>query len=66
MIAYVTLDEGPAMLTNIVDCDPDRVAIGQRVHAVYRPTRDGTPVPMFAPDAVGLAGAPFERETPQP
>lgn len=49
VIAYVMLDEGVAMLTNIVDCDPDRVAVDQRVHVVFRATRDGTPVPMFAP-----------------
>ena len=28
-IGYVTLDEGPAMLTNFVDCDLDQLAIGQ-------------------------------------
>ena len=27
-IAYVTLSEGPAMMTNIVDCDLDQIRIG--------------------------------------
>jgi uncharacterized OB-fold protein len=49
VIAYVRLDEGPAMMTNIVDCLADQVRIGMRVRAVYRPTADGTLVPMFAP-----------------
>ena len=30
-IAYVTLPEGPTMLTNIVDCDFDKLKIGQAV-----------------------------------
>ena len=48
-IAYVTLDEGVSMLTNIVDCDLDAVRIGQRVKVVFKPTDSGPPVPMFAP-----------------
>lgn len=49
-IAYVTLDEGPTLLTNIVDCDLDALAIGQRVKLVFKPTEGGAPVPMFAPE----------------
>ena len=43
-IAYVTLDEGVTMLTNLVDCDLDRVAIGQAVRVVFKDA-----VPMFTP-----------------
>ena len=46
-IAYVTLAEGPTMMTNIVDCDFDRLAIGQKVKAVFKPTDGGPPLPMF-------------------
>ena len=48
-IAYVTLDEGPTMLTNIVDCELDTLAIGQRVKLVFKPSEGGPPVPMFTP-----------------
>jgi uncharacterized OB-fold protein len=48
-IAYVTLDEGVSMLTNIVDCDYDTVRIGQKVKVVFKPTDGGAPVPMFTP-----------------
>ena len=48
-LAYVTLDEGPTMLTNIVDCDLDALAVGQRVKLVFKPSEDGSLVPMFAP-----------------
>jgi uncharacterized protein len=47
-IAYVTLDEGVSMMTNIVDCDPDALKIGDKVRLVFRSAEDGTPVPMFA------------------
>ena len=46
-LAYVTLDEGPSMLTNIVDCDFDALSIGQRVRVRFMPTDGGPPVPMF-------------------
>lgn len=48
-IAYVTLDEGVSMMTNIVDCDLDAVRIGQKVKVVFKPTEGGPPVPMFTP-----------------
>ena len=48
-IAYVTLDEGITMLTNIVDCDLDDLRIGQRVKLVFKSAEDGARVPMFAP-----------------
>jgi len=49
-IAYVMLDEGVAMMTNIVDCDLDALRIGQRVRLVFKPTQDGgPPVPCFVP-----------------
>jgi len=48
-VAYVTLEEGVQMLTNIVDCDLDRVRIGMPVKVVFKPTDGGSPVPMFKP-----------------
>ena len=49
VIAHVTLAEGPTMLTNIVDCDFDRVRIGQKVTVVFQETENGPPAPMFRP-----------------
>lgn len=48
-IAYVTLAEGPTMLSNIVDCDLDAIRIGQSVKLVFKPSEGGQPVPMFTP-----------------
>lgn len=48
-LAYVTLEEGVTMMTNIVDTDLDAVRIGQSVRVVFKPTEGGPPVPMFTP-----------------
>ena len=48
-IAYVTLDEGVTLITNIVDCDLDALAIGQRVKVVFRDTGEGCAIPYFTP-----------------
>ena len=48
-LAYVTLDEGVTMMTNIVDCDLDAIRIGQRVRVAFKPSEGGPPVPMFTP-----------------
>lgn len=47
-VAYVTLAEGPTMLTNIVECDLDALKVGQKVKVKFRATEgDGAPVPVF-------------------
>ena len=48
-IGYVTLNEGPAVLTNFVDVAPDGLSIGQKVKVKFQPTEGGPPVPVFAP-----------------
>lgn len=49
-VAYVELDEGPRIFTNIVDCDLDALKIGQTVKLVWKPTAEGAPpVYMFTP-----------------
>lgn len=48
-IAHVTLDEGPTMLTNIVDCNLDALKIGLEVKLVFKRSEDGQPAPMFTP-----------------
>ncbi|MDB5819562.1 MAG: DNA-binding protein [Rhizobacter sp.] len=48
-IAYVTVDEGVTLLTNIVDCDLDSLRIGDAVKVVFKPADGGAMVPMFTP-----------------
>ncbi len=47
-LAYVTLAEGPTMMTNIIQTDLDQISIGQKVKLVFKAT-EGAPVPMFTP-----------------
>ena len=49
VLAMVELDEGPKMLTNIVDCDPAGLAIGQRVEVVFHRTDGDAALPRFRP-----------------
>ena len=50
VIAYVQLEEGPKMMTNIVDCAPKDVKIGMAVKVKWVQTEDGGPkMPFFAP-----------------
>ncbi len=48
-LAYITLDEGITMMSNLVDCAPADLAIGQRVRVVFQPSDGGHHVPMFTP-----------------
>jgi uncharacterized OB-fold protein len=48
-LAYVTLDEGITVMTNIVDCDFKDVKIGQKVKLVFKKAADGNNVPCFTP-----------------
>ncbi len=48
-LAYVTLAEGPTMITNIVGCDFDALRIGQPVRLAWVETQGGPPVPCFTP-----------------
>ncbi|SDH47660.1 hypothetical protein SAMN04487975_10532 [Planococcus glaciei] len=52
-IAFVELDEGLRMMTNIVDCDLDTIHIGQKVKVAFKQSGDqdnpGPFVPCFTP-----------------
>jgi len=37
------------MQTNIIDCDPDTVAIGQQVQVVYKKVTEEITLPYFRP-----------------
>lgn len=45
-IAFVTLEEGPTILTNIVDTDLETLSINQPVKLKFE-TREDQPVPVF-------------------
>jgi hypothetical protein len=49
VLAYVELDEGPRMMTNIVGADAAELAVGLPVEVVFHTTPDGTALPRFQP-----------------
>lgn len=53
IIAYVSLAEGPCILTNIVDCEPDEVRIGLAVEVVFDEVREGAARYRFRPQRAG-------------
>jgi uncharacterized protein len=49
-IALVTLDEGPIIMSNLVDYEEDELAIGLRVTVGYEDVNEEVTVPIFRPD----------------
>lgn len=49
VLAYVLLDEGVQVLTNIVDCDPEAVRIGMPVEVTFEDLNDEISLPVFRP-----------------
>jgi uncharacterized OB-fold protein len=48
-LAYVTLAEGPIVLTNLITADFDSLYIGQPVTVTFVASQNGQKVPMFTP-----------------
>jgi uncharacterized OB-fold protein len=49
VLAYVTLDEGVQMLTNVVGCPADQVRIGMPVEVTFEDVNDQIAIPRFKP-----------------
>jgi len=47
--AIVELDEGPRLMTNVVDCDVSDVSVGMRVNVTFRAIDDTVTIPVFRP-----------------
>ena len=49
VLAYVELEEGVRMLTNIVDCTPEDVRIGMPVEVIFEDVTAEVTLPKFRP-----------------
>lgn len=49
VVAIVRLVEGPAMMSNIIDCDPATVCSGMTVEVVFESRTEEIKVPQFRP-----------------
>jgi uncharacterized protein len=47
--AVVDLDEGPRMMTNVVDCEPDALQVGMKLTVAFEARTDDVTVPVFRP-----------------
>jgi len=47
--AWIMLEEGVAVLSNITDCESDKLKIGAPVQVVFRPAENGQKIPVFTP-----------------
>jgi uncharacterized OB-fold protein len=52
VLAYVEIEEGPRMMTNIVGCKPEDVEIGMVVEVVFHKTAAAAALPRFRPRAL--------------
>jgi uncharacterized OB-fold protein len=49
VLAYVELEEGPRVMTNLVDVDHDQLAVGMPVEVVFADTGEGNALYRFRP-----------------
>ena len=49
VVALIQLEEGPTMMSNVIQCDPERVAIGMPVEVIFEDWSDEITVPKFRP-----------------
>jgi hypothetical protein len=48
-VALVDLEEGPRLMTNLIDCDPDAVQVGMAVEATFEVVSDEAGIALFKP-----------------
>ena len=48
-VVLIKLDEGPKMLSNLVDISPEEIRIGMRVEVVFEDLNDQVTLPKFKP-----------------
>jgi uncharacterized OB-fold protein len=47
-VSLIDLEEGPRLISNVIDCSPEQVKIGMPVEVVYEDNEDFT-LPKFRP-----------------
>jgi len=47
--AVVDLEEGPRLMTTVVDCPPDQLRIGMALRVGFQPIADRVTIPVFRP-----------------
>ena len=55
VVALVQLAEGPTMMSNVVQCDPEAVTVGMPVTVFFEDWDEQVSIPKFCPQATGVA-----------
>jgi uncharacterized OB-fold protein len=63
VLATVGLDNGPQLMCNIVDADPEDVRVGAWVRLVFEDRADGWVIAQFTPTSPGT-GSPGRQDRP--
>ncbi|HKZ55019.1 MAG TPA: OB-fold domain-containing protein [Anaerolineales bacterium] len=50
-VAWIKLDEGPLLLSNVIGCPNDEITVGLRVEVVFDDVTDEVTLPRFRPSA---------------
>jgi uncharacterized OB-fold protein len=53
VVALIQLAEGPTMMSNVVDCDPESVVVGMPVSVLFEDWSDQISIPKFRPLVAG-------------
>ena len=49
VVALIELDEGPTMMSNVVECNPEALKIGDPVRVLFEDWSKDISIPMFSP-----------------
>ena len=49
VVALIQLDEGPKMMSNVVQCNPETLDVGSRVEVVFEDWSEEISIPKFRP-----------------
>ena len=49
VVALVELEEGPTMMSNIIHCEPEEVAIGMEIEVIFEDWSEKISIPKFRP-----------------
>ena len=55
VVAMIELDEGPLVMSNLVECDVAAVTVGMPVVAAFETVQEGLAIPLFRPAAPARA-----------
>jgi hypothetical protein len=53
VVALIQLVEGPTMMSNVVECDPESVVVGMPVSVLFEDWSDQISIPKFRPLVAG-------------